>query len=197
MNPRKLHKAVGLILVLPLVAWALTALIFYVKPGYADAYSILMPKTYPLDVALTIPPRSGWHEVRFLKTILGEHLLVRTDSGWQQLDPQSLGPLGSPGEHGLRELLSDAFAANPKRYGHIVRVSNDTVWTDTGVEVILDWNTLTLQQRGKDTDRIDMLYRIHYLQWTGNRNVDRILGLAGILLLLTLAVLGVRIAFGK
>jgi hypothetical protein len=42
---------------------------------------------------------------------------------------------------------------------------------------------------------IDLLYRIHYLQWTGVRTVDKVVGLAGILLVITLAVLGMRIAF--
>ena len=46
-------------------------------------------------------------------------------------------------------------------------------------------------------DRIDALYRIHYLQWTGYKLVDRLVGLVGLLLLVTLAVLGVRLAFGR
>jgi hypothetical protein len=43
--------------------------------------------------------------------------------------------------------------------------------------------------------RIDLLHRIHYLQWTGVRTLDKVLGLAGILLVIALSVLGVRIAF--
>jgi hypothetical protein len=197
MNPRKIHKIIGLILVLPFFGWAITGLIFYLKPGYADAYDMLVPKTYPLDTAVAVPSMSGWQEVRCVRTILGTHVLVRTDSGWLQVHPQTLEPRKMPGGGEIRKLLADAFTANPQRYGHIARMAGDTAWTDTDVEVILDWNSLSFQQRGKDTDRIDLLYRIHYLQWTGVRTLDRVAGLAGIILVITLAVLGVKIAFTR
>jgi hypothetical protein len=194
MNIRKLHKTIGLILLLPFLAWAVTGLVFYLKPGYADAYDLLTPKTYPLDSAFAIPFGSGLHEVRTVRTVLGNHMIVRTDSGWMQVHPQSLRPRSAPSEEEVRQLVNDAFSSNPRRYGHIDRIAGDTVWTDTDVQVILDWNSLRFRQRGKDTDRIDFLYRIHYLQWTGVRAVDRVVGLAGILLVIALAVLGVRIA---
>jgi hypothetical protein len=158
MNPRKLHKTIGLILLLPFFGWAVTGLIFYLKPGYAVAYDMLAPKTYPLDTAVAIPSMSGWHEARCVRTILGTHLLVRTDSGWQQVHPQTLEQRTMPPEEEMRKLVTDAFTANTQRYGHIARIAGDTVWTDTDVEVILDWNSLSFQQRGKDTDRIDLLY---------------------------------------
>jgi hypothetical protein len=62
---------------------------------------------------------------------------------------------------------------------------------------MLDWKRLSLQQHGRDTDRIDRLYKIHYLQWTGEKTVDRILGLAGLVLLLVLTGLGARLAFRR
>lgn len=194
MNTRRLHKTIGLILLLPFFGWTVTGLIFYLKPGYADAYDLLVPRTYPLDTAVVLPSVSGWHEVRYLKTILGLHMLVRTDSGWQQVHPQTLRRRTVASEEQLRQLVADAFTANAQRYGHIARIAGDTVWTDTRVEVILDWNSLSFQQRGKDTDRIDLFYKIHYLQWTGVRTLDRVVGLAGVLLVIALAVLGVRIA---
>ncbi len=69
--------------------------------------------------------------------------------------------------------------------------------TTTGVEVTLDWNRLALQQRGRDTDRIDALYRVHYLQWTGVDALDKVLGLLGLVLLVALAYLGARLAFTR
>ena len=69
--------------------------------------------------------------------------------------------------------------------------------TDTGVEVTLDWNRVSLQQRGRDTDRIDRLYKVHYLQWTGVKSIDRVLGFVGLSLVLGLTVLGVRLALGR
>jgi hypothetical protein len=94
-------------------------------------------------------------------------------------------------------LLEDAFTINPARYGNITGVNDNTVKTSTGVEVTLDWNRMTLQQKGKDTDRIDLLYRIHYLQWTGVKSVDRVVGLIGITLVLTLTSLGAWLAFRR
>jgi hypothetical protein len=60
MKARTLHRVIGLILLLPFFGWALTGLVFFVKPGYEGAYELLSPKTYPLDSALTINPDPSW-----------------------------------------------------------------------------------------------------------------------------------------
>jgi hypothetical protein len=49
---------------------------------------------------------------------------------------------------------------------------------------------MSLQQKGRDTDRIDRLYRIHYLQWTGVKSIDRVVGFVGDCLALVLTSLG-------
>ncbi len=81
--------------------------------------------------------------------------------------------------------------------GNITRVDQGVISTDTGVEVTLDWNRVTLQQKGRDTDRIDRLYKVHYLQWTGVKGIDRALGFAGLSLVLVLTAFGVRLALGR
>ena len=43
---------------------------------------------------------------------------------------------------------------------------------------------------GPDTDRIDALYRVHYLQWTGHETVDRVLAVLGLVGLAALSGLG-------
>jgi hypothetical protein len=136
-------------------------------------------------------------EVRYLKTILGNHLLVRTIDGWQHLDPQSLKPKPVPNEEEMRTLLNDAFSINPQRYGQIVAVEGSTIRTDTGVQAKLNWDRMSLTQRGKDTDRIDFFYKIHYLQWTGIESLDKILGGIGITLVLALSLLGTILFFRK
>ena len=67
--------------------------------------------------------------------------------------------------------------------------------TSTGVRITLDWNTLGLRQSGNDTRWIDQLYQLHYLQWTGVRWLDRILGVAGLFLLAVMTVTGFRLSF--
>jgi hypothetical protein len=193
---RLLHKIVGLVMLLPLLGWAATGAVFFIKPGYAGAYEQLAVRTYPLDDNMPLRVQA-WREARLVKTILGPHLLVRTDAGPQHLDPATLKILPLPPPEKLRLLFEDAFSAHPDRYGRVATQTGAAARTTTDVDVTLDWNRLTMQQRGRDTDRIDMLYRIHYLQWTGIKFLDRVLGAVGLLMIVTLAVLGVRLAFGR
>ncbi len=184
-------------MLLPLVGWAVTGAIFFIKPGWDAAYESLPVKTYPLGEPVTVAPDPSWLEVRVLKTVLGEHLLVRTNTGWQHLDARTRAVRPSPTEADVRALMHDAFAVNPARYGQIVSMDGTTATTDTGARVTLAWNRLSLAQRGRDTDRIDRLYRIHYLQWTGVPSVDRPLGIIGLGLLVVLSGLGLRLFFRR
>jgi len=195
LQARKLHRIIGLVLLIPFFGWALTGFVFFVKPGYAGAYEILRVKTYPLATIAPIAPEPAWREIRYFRTILGDHLLVRTDNGWENLDPTTRQPRAIPQEAQLKRLLSDAFSINPSRYGSVLTVSGDRATTSTGVQLTLDWNSMSLQQSGLDTNRIDRLYKIHYLQWTGIKSLDRVLGFTGIFLILTLSGLGAWIAF--
>jgi hypothetical protein len=204
MTSRPLHRIIGLILVLPLVGWAVTGFVFFVKPGYGGAYEALTVRTYPLEgvqsIGLGLENQAAlhsWLEYRVLRTILGNHLLVRTAAGWHHLNPGTLQPIAVPSDDEVRRLVADAFAANPQRYGHITQVDHGVIRTDTGVEITLDWNRVSLQQKGRDTDRIDRLYKVHYLQWTGVSSIDRVLGFVGLSLVLVLTALGIRLALGR
>jgi uncharacterized iron-regulated membrane protein len=197
MTTRTLHRLIGIILLIPFVSWALTGLVFFIKPGYTGAYEVLAPKLYPLTNQLPITQEPNWLEVRYLRTVLGDHLLVRTESAWMNLDPHDKRPRAAATDDDTRNLVQDAISVNPNRYGHIVSVNGNTVTTDTGIVVTIDWNRMSLQQTGKDTKRIDSLYRIHYLQWTGIKSIDRIVALAGITLVLVLTGLGASLAFRR
>jgi hypothetical protein len=197
MTVRRLHRTLGLVMLLPFVGWAATGIVFFTKPGYGAAYDALAVKTYPLDRPFTVQPDPAWREVRYLRTILGDHLIVRTAKGWTQLDPATLQPAAPPGPDDVRRLIADAFTANPNRYGRIVGFEGSVATTDTGAVITFDWNRLGLQQRGRDTDRIDLLYKVHYLQWTGQKTIDKVLGLTGLILLMALTALGARIAFAR
>ena len=197
MRARTLHRVIGIVLLLPFLGWAVTGLVFFLKPGYAGAYEILSPKTYPLDGAASISPEPGWLEYRYFRTVLGDHLIARTDKGWLHLNPMNRQPRSKLTEAEIELLLKDAFTVNPQRYGDISTISGNTARTSTGVEVTIDWDKLSLQQRGTDTDRIDLLYRIHYLQWTGVKSVDQAVGLIGLALIIVLTVLGAWLAIRR
>ena len=195
LTVRRLHRILGIVMLVPFIGWAATGIVFFTKPGYGAAYDALAVKTYPLDGPFALQPDPAWREIRYLRTILGAHLLVRTAKGWAQLDPVTLRPSAPPASDDVRRLIADAFTANPDRYGRIVSLDGGVATTDTGAVVTFDWNRLGLQQRGRDTDRIDLLYKVHYLQWTGQKTIDKVLGLAGLTLLIALTTLGARLAF--
>lgn len=194
---RKLHRIAGIVMLLPLIGWAVTGGIFFLKPGYSGAYETLPVKSYPFETVIKITPDPEWLEVRFVKTILGEHLIARSSRGWHHYDPRALQLRGEPSTDEVRALVNDAISANPARYGRITSVEGGKVVTDTGIRIDLDWNRLALTQRGSDTDLIDALYRIHYLQWTGTKSVDRVLGALGIVLVISLSALGARLFFSR
>lgn len=184
-------------MLLPLTGWAVTGALFFLKPGYSGAYETLQVKGYPYETEVRFLPDPSWIETRFVRTILGEHMLARTAEGWLHLDPRSFQALPEPSAEDVRALVNDAMSQNPARYGRIVSVSGTTVTTDTRIRIELDWTRLALNQRGPDTDRIDAFYKVHYLQWTGSKSIDRVLGAIGILLLFALSGLGARLFFSR
>jgi hypothetical protein len=193
MNLRKIHKIVGVVLAIPLLGWALTGIVFLTKPGYEGAYQQLAVKTYPLEQAFNLQPAGSWHEARLLRTVLGYHLLLVGNGRTAHLDPQNFEIRRLPSEADIKRLAYDAIGANSKRYGEIVAVAGIKVITSTGVEITLDWPNLSLAQAGRDTRLIDGLYKIHYLQWLGHPFPDALLGVAGIVLLLSLTGLGLAV----
>lgn len=191
------HRWTGILLLLPFLAWSLSGMVFLLQPGYEQAYEQLPLRLYGLAGPLMIDTQPEWREVRYIRSTLGEHLLVRTPDGWQHLraDTGETWPL--PGAEEIERLLEDAFSYNPQRYGNVVEVDDGRAMTDTGVELALNWSTLGISQRGRDSRLIDRIYSIHYLQWTGIALLDRVLGLAGLALLIYLTWSGARMAFPR
>ncbi|WP_375054941.1 PepSY domain-containing protein [Zobellella sp. DQSA1] len=197
IKTRKFHRLLGLVLLLPLFGWALTGAVFFVKPGYQGAYEPLAVKAHPLAEGVQIRPEPHWRQVRLVDTVLGSHLLVTTEGPPLHLQPGSQQPLPPPDEAQLRLLLQDAVSVNPARYGDIVELEGSRTRTSTGGNLSLDWNTLGLRQEGRDTRLINGLYRVHYLQWLPSAAANRVLGLAGLGLLLAMALVGLRLCFGR
>jgi len=193
---KKLHKYLGFIMILPFIAWAITGVYFFIKPGYKAAYESLPIKTYPLTENIQYKGNKTWLETRILRSILGTHLLIKNKGGWQQRDPQTLQIIEAPTKIQIETLLNDAIKHNPLRYGNIVSIEGLNIITDTDIRISLNWPKMSLYQQGEDTDFINKMYKIHYLQWTGIASIDKILGIIGLVLVLLLAFLGLRMSIG-
>ncbi|TWX53618.1 PepSY domain-containing protein [Colwellia hornerae] len=193
MTSRKIHRLIGLILILPMFGWTITGVIFFIKPGYKGAYEQLSLKTYPLETQLLVKPDKKWHEVRLIKTILGHHLLVKLNGKTEHLDPISLQAKEVISSLEYKLLIEDALSINKERYGDIISIDGTKAKTSTGVVINLDWLSLRLSQKGDDTKLINILYKIHYLQWTPFKSVNLVFGVLGLVLLVTLTILGIRL----
>jgi hypothetical protein len=124
--------------------------------------------------------------------VLGYHLLLRHEGGaWVHVDPLTMAVRPAPADEDVKRLVDDAIDGNRERYGNLLDVVSQTVQTDTGIEISLDWSSLSLAQKGSDTKLINTLYKIHYLQWLGQPLLNKLFGALGIILLLALVVLGV------
>lgn len=177
-------------MLLPFLAWTVTGIFFFFKPGYQAAYQPISVKLYPLKHVIPLPEHHQWLEVRQLQTVLGPHLLVRDDSGWHQLDSKTLKPRPALSDAELLLLIEQAIADDKARYGEIVSINKQVAETSTGVRISVNWPQMTMRQQGKDTDLINNIYDIHYLRWTGYKQLDQYLGVLGLLLVALLAILG-------
>jgi hypothetical protein len=191
--PRRIHRSLGWCLVLPFLVWAVTGLVFFIKPGYQAAFSYLSVKTYPVSQTIHINPQPQWQEIKLLQTVLGLHLLVKNPEGWQQLKPDDLSLRPEPSSTELELLILDAMQVDAERYGKQLQSTAQGFVTETGVQIQLDWGSLTLSQQGKDTELINTLYKAHYLQWTGQKTLDQILGVVGLIALMLTTVVGFRL----
>lgn len=189
MYIKRIHQILGIIMLVPLLLWSITGFIFLTKPGYEGAYEQLQPKLYPINQAFSIGV-SGWTEAKVYRTILGEHLLVKDQGKWKNLSLTDMQEQAFPSEQNIKLLVNDAISENRNRYGEILHIDGQNIYTDTGVKISLDWATLSLRQKGQDTDLINTLYNIHYLQWLDSPELNQVLGFLGLFLLITLSGVG-------
>jgi len=196
---RRVHRWLAIVLVIPLIVWSITGLLFHLKPGWSRAYDLLdaeRPGAVHLDKVATALGDAAVTHVELFDTAIGPLARVATAKGDELYDAAS-GTKRSPLPiDAARALAVDAVARSPHaaEYGALARVSStDTTVTleYAGATVGVGRNDARITQRGHDTDRIDWLYRIHYLQWTGNPTLDKLLGLAGLVLIWLVLIPGV------
>lgn len=206
---RRLHRWLGLLLLVPLLLWITTGLLFHLKPGWSGAYEMLdsTPSPTELEPATIVSLERAVAGAGADPGALASAELVLSDLGalWRLgfaggrhvLVDARTGALRSPlDEEACRALAAGAAsrARATDRYGAVTTVEGGQELTDVrfagGAVVTVDRATGRLSQRGADTDRIDLFYRLHYVQWTGHRTFDRFLAVLVLAALLGLAALG-------
>lgn len=191
----RVHRWAAIVLVAMLVVWSITGLVFHLKPGWDRAYDQLSVKRdEPIDmssvVAIATLPRSP--SVELFSTVLGPMYRVTTKDGSSIIDATTGKPRTfTPDE--VTRLVDDAVSRSPfaNRYGAHVGISGNDVRYAGEQVVTFSPATMRVSQEGRDTKRIDWLYRIHYLQWTGNKTVDKILAVGGLALIWVVMIPGI------
>lgn len=193
---RAIHRIAGALMVAPLLVWTVTGVLL-ARPGHAnpEGEPFVVP-TASTTRPVTVRPDGAWNRAIVVGTVLGNHLLLETDIGWRHLDPVTGNPKPPPSERQLRSLLEDGFSHDPDRYGSIVSVGADSVVTDTGRRILLEWESLTAVERGPETDNTLRLRRFHRLAFTGDDGFDRGVALGASVLAGLLVLLGIALLFG-
>ena len=198
----KAHRWLAIVLVTLLVVWSVTGLLFHIKPGWDRAYDQLSVERR--DTQLRMEEMTGLQSlggapitrIELFDTAIGPLYRARTATGTELFDAKT-GRLRVLDTSDVRTLVADAVSRSPHKsaYGDVVDVKLDgdsgRVTLSGGPVVELGLHDARASQHGPDTDRIDWLYRIHYLQWTGNRSVDRWLAVAGLALIWAVMIPGI------
>lgn len=194
---RTFHRWLAIVLVIPLVVWSITGLLFHLKPGWSRAYDLLLaerPAMVHLD-RLVLP--AGTTHVEAFATAIGPLARVTTDRGDELYDLDS-GTRRSPlAIDAAKALAVDAIHRSKyaSSYGELGTVTSTdasvTIQTTGGPVISVGRNDARISQRGPDTERIDWLYRIHYLQWTGLGVLDKVLAVVGLGLIWLVMIPGI------
>lgn len=204
MSWARAHRWLAIVLVVLLTVWSITGLLFHLKPGWDRAYdqlsaerrgSALRPDAVVSLAALANP--GPIVRVELFDTALGPLYRVGSETGDELFDATT-GRRRSPLDaDDARALAGDAVARSPHRdaYGALEDVTLDgdiaRLRFADGPVVELGRRDARMSQHGSDTERIDWLYRIHYLQWTGNHTIDRGFAMFGLALIWAVIIPGI------
>jgi len=207
MSWARVHRWLAIVLVVLLAVWSVTGLLFHLKPGWDRAYDQLSAErrgsTLRVDAIVSlgsIRASLGDESITRLElfdTALGSLYRVTTANGTELLDATTARRRSPLDVVDARSLAIDAVARSTHRhdYGDVADVSlGDEVAQVrfvSGPIVEVGRRDAVMSQRGPDTDRIDWLYRIHYLQWTGNRTFDRAFAMLGLALIWAVMIPGI------
>jgi hypothetical protein len=220
----RVHRAAGLLLVAPLLLWIATGLLFHVKPGWDAAYETLAappPGPLPWERVVFSP---AMLEARGLLDP-GPVALAPHPSGLvavygrraglpAAVDGTSGEPIPAAPEESARAFALAAIGASRHagRYGAILPGAEAAVHrsaltgaddpaflfrTAGGHRLLVDRVTGEVSQESALRDRIELLYRVHYLQWTPWGPFNAALVVAASLLVLLLAGSGIRLLLAR
>lgn len=190
------HRLIAVLMALPFLLWTATGLLFHVKPGWDSAYEQLSAVQPGRAVApnalrpLSALTRAPVLSAELLPTALGPLYRVKFATGGGQREAlfdarggQRISPLD---DERARTLIDDAVgrSAHPAHYAAVERVQTGigqlTVHYAGGATVAIGRTGARLRRAGADRERIDALYAVHYMKWTGHPGVDRVLVLFSI-----------------
>ena len=221
VSARAIHRLAGAGLALPLVLWIGTGLLFHVKPGWDEAYEPLSappPGPPPWERVVFSPAAvkaRGLLDSGPVALAVHPAGLVawfgRREGRAAAVDGTSGDPIPPASEGVARAFALAAISASrhAASYGTIVSAQPDVhrsaltgtegpaflFLTSGGKRVVVDRVTGEVSQSGALNHRIDLLYRIHYLQWTPWKPVNVALVLGAALIALLLAASGLRLFF--
>ena len=217
---RAAHRLAGLLALLPLALWIGTGLLFHLKPGWDEAYEPLAaPPPGPLPWERVVFSPAALKARGLLDAgpvVLAAHpaglvaYFGRRDGRPAAADGTSGDAIPPASEETARTYAAAAVAASrhARSYGAILSTAptahrsaltgaDDPAFlfrTSGGKRVVVDRVTGEVSQDGTLNDRIDLLYRVHYLQWTPWKPANAVLVLAASVLVLLLAATGLRLS---
>lgn len=209
MSWSRVHRYLALVLVVPLVVWSVTGLLFHLKPGWSRAYDMLDAER-PLETTQVTPLANvaamfpdGIQRIELFGSAIGPLYRVTTAKGSALIDATTGAKRSPLTESDVRTLALDAVSHSrvKEAYGEIAKtdVRDDVVKLtfSKGPIVEVSRDDARISQHGSDTERIDWLYRIHYLQWTGKKTLDRVLAIIGLALIWLVMIPGLVLAWRR
>jgi hypothetical protein len=198
----RVHRWLAILLVALLVVWSVTGVLFHLKPGWDRAYDMLTAeRRTPISVAQlasldSLDSLGSVSRIELFDTAIGPLYRVRTTDATDLVDAttgRTRSPLTADDAHAL---ISDAVSRSSHRaaYGDFKSLTLEETTArahfSSGAVIDLGRRDARISQRGPDTERIDWLYRIHYLQWTGNKTFDRAFAVFGLVLIWAVMIPG-------
>ncbi|MBA3462670.1 MAG: PepSY domain-containing protein [Deltaproteobacteria bacterium] len=193
MSWAKAHRWLAILLVVLLAVWSVTGLLFHLKPGWSRAYDMLSAERRgPLQPSKLVALSTVGDDITGLElidTALGPIYRVSTSQGTSLVDATTGAKKSPLSLADARTLVADAISrsSHAATYGELETAdlgdSKVAIACSGGRTIEISRNDGRISQRGRDTDRIDWLYRIHYLQWTGNKTFDRAFSIFGLALI--------------